>query len=110
MSKTGIKLRQKDGTIEIVKENGQIATCPYRSMISMQVEEKIATGQNQGMKIIQRNQKCTSDCAKFQAVEDEKGKRVLLSCGTGTVIYYDEIIQPDEKATKVLSNVLGKNK
>lgn len=104
-----VKLRQQNATMEIIKENGQVATCPFRNMITAQMKEKIATAQNEGVKIIQHNQVCTSDCALFQLMKDKDNKDVIyLSCGKGTVHEYDEIIQPDEKKVKTMNSLLKK--
>ena len=106
------KLRQKNGTFDLIKDNGQVCTCPYRSMITTQVVDnkavkKLEELDKDNIKLIQTNQVCTSDCAKFQMKEDDKGnKKVLLSCGTGTVYEIDEVIQPDDKKVKALNHIL----
>jgi len=92
------KLIPFEETLAIAKHNGQIATCPYKPMLTIQTKRpSLIKGKEDEIRVSQKLQYCTSDCAKFNVKEIEDKKMIILSCGAGTVIEYDEIIKPQKQ-------------
>jgi len=78
-----VKLKLENGVYKATKPSGEKMTCPYRQMLVVQsgVVQK---------EILQMNQSCSSDCAKFNTVQDKDGNMKLrLYCGTGNEYEYE---------------------
>lgn len=82
-----LKLKHSSGRLIANKESGELMTCPFRQMI---ITERPNIGNMKGKDIVQTNQPCTSDCAKFVFVIDKEGvNKVHLTCGVGTAYEYE---------------------
>lgn len=77
-----VKLKLENGSYMVTKASGEVMTCPFRQM------KMVQTGSIK-REIIQMNQPCTSDCAKFQTVEDSGKMKLRLYCGVGNEYEYE---------------------